>query len=270
MAYIPTINDIRDITPLLSEKLHFDYTNYGFSFLKRRFTFLFQKLSIKKLSQFIDGIHDGSLLDDINYLFPIPTTELFRDPSFWRILRQKINKYHSDKKLVFWLPELSSNEELFSILIIIQSLNVGEDVKIYLNINNPQSKSDLLSGYLDIKNKELNKSNLKRLDDKLNEDDFILNTEDEYSLKSELLKSLSVLDGNFTEAQPPKNSVFMILFRNTMVNYNLRLQKTVESSFVECLQPDGLLALGIQERISPNSNEYFLFNENESIYKVIK
>ena len=41
MAIGPTINDIREITPILAEKLKMDYSNYAFSFLRRRFSYLY-------------------------------------------------------------------------------------------------------------------------------------------------------------------------------------------------------------------------------------
>lgn len=270
MAYIPTINDIRDITPLLSSKLGSDYTNYGFTFLKRRLTYLFNELNIRRLSQFIDGVNDGSLLDEIKYLFPVVCTELLRDPSFWRTVKDKIQKNLNQETLTFWFPELNSTEELFSLLIILDSLNVLDKVKITCNIDNFKRIEQVKEGYVDSKNRELNKSNLKRLDDRLNETDYFIENNGAIFLKEKLLQGVTLLEGNFMEIAPCINSIFMIIYRNKMLYYNGKLQKRIESELAKYLIPDCFLALGIRERISPDSTDFFLSNNEESIYKVIK
>ncbi len=272
MAYNPTINDIKDITPLLSSRLQFDYTNFGFTFLKRRLSHLFSILNIKKLQQFIDGIENGSLLDDVKYHFPVTTTELFRDPSFWRTLATKIDKYTCDQSLSFWFPELSSPEELYSLLILLAETNNDQDYKVICNIDNKKRKEEILSGFLPTKkNRELNKQNLKRVNPIFTEETFFYELNGCLFLNKKLLNNVQIIDGNFFTQAPPKNSVFMAMYRNIMLNFNTKLQSIAEREISHSLQPDGFLSIGIKEHISSeNDNLYTLFDENESIYKKIK
>ncbi len=130
MAYNPTINEIKDITPLLSNRLQFDYTNFGLSFLKRRFAYISEVLNIKKHQNLIDGINNGYLLEDIKYYLPVKSTELFRDPSFWRFISAKIEKFNSNDEITFWFPELCSTEELYSLLIIISQYKPNQRYKV--------------------------------------------------------------------------------------------------------------------------------------------
>ncbi len=266
MAYNPTINEIKDIMPLLSDSLHFDYSNFGLSFLKRRIAYLSEILNIRKHQQLIDGIKDRSLLEDIKYHLPVKTTELFRDPSFWRTVSTKIEKSAPTEELTFWLPELGSTEELYSLLIILSKSNCR--YKVICNVDNQKRKNEVLSGFISAKNKDINKQNIKRVNPTFAEDYFFIEQEGNTTLQSYLLKNVEIIDSNFFTQTPVKETVFMAIYRNIMLNYNMKLQSIVEQKISQCIQPNGFLALGIQEQVSQeNCHLFSLFNENESIYK---
>ena len=86
------IADLKRIAELIYQKHNYDFRNYAMSSFKRRVLRIIElkKLSvdalIKKLTETPSFINE--FLDELT----VNVTEMFRDPSFWRIMREEIAK----------------------------------------------------------------------------------------------------------------------------------------------------------------------------------
>src|ERR1051325_6951260 len=84
------ISDLKKITTLVQSKYGYDFRDYAMSSFKRRMIRLLELKSLttdsllKKLSEQPEFITE--FLDEVT----VNVTELFRDPSFWRLLRDEI------------------------------------------------------------------------------------------------------------------------------------------------------------------------------------
>src|SRR5258705_3754691 len=84
------IADLKRITELIHTKYGYDFRNYAMSSFKRRMLRLLElkNLSIesliKKLSE--SPVFINEFLDELT----VNVTEMFRDPSFWRVMRDEI------------------------------------------------------------------------------------------------------------------------------------------------------------------------------------
>ena len=269
MAIGPTINDIKEITSVLSEKLKMDFSNYAFSFLRRRFAYVFNELKVKNTSTFIEDIKKGKILDDFCYLFPVEETELFRDPSFWRTLRSKLIPNLSEDNLTFWFPDLTSGEELFSLLIVLKEDKVVEKAKIFCNVSSAKRINEIKEGKISAKNLDLNKSNFKRLEVESDFDDYFTRENGFLKLNSNLLSNVEFIQSNYFNTVPQSN-INVTIFRNKMLYYNAKLQLFAENYLKNNLYRGSYFALGIKEKILKENESYFdIYDSGEQIYKVI-
>ncbi|WP_066630234.1 CheR family methyltransferase [Labilibacter marinus] len=264
----PTINDIREVTALLSKKLGMDYSNYAFSFLRRRFAFVYNKLKVKNTADFITAINDGKILEDFNYYFPVGQTELFRDPSFWRNLRTRILPKLSDEELVFWFPEVSSSAELFSLLVILNEEELINKSKVYCNINSEKRIQEIKEGKIYSNNIDINKQNFKRLELDASYDKYFKEDRDFTFIYVDLLKNVEIIGEHYFK-KVPVDKIGMTIFRNKMLYYNQKLQLNAERHIHSSIERGSFLSLGIKERIlDENENYYDLYDNGEQIYKV--
>ncbi|WP_430932360.1 CheR family methyltransferase [Saccharicrinis sp. 156] len=269
MAIGPTIIDIREITAVLSEILKMDYSNYAFSFLRRRFAFLFDELKVKNASSFIQEIKNGTIIDDFCYFFPVEENEMFRDPSFWRTLRGKILPDLEEGNLSFWFPELVSAEELFSLIVILEEENLMERAKIYCNVYSNRRISQIKQGEVNNKNLELNKNNYKRLELRtVFENHFVEGNGNIRLVNENWINQVEFLQGNFFNVVPAEN-IGVTLFRNRMLYYNSKLQSDAEQHLKRSLNKDAFLVMGIKEKLlKEHEHDFVLFDSSEQIYRV--
>ncbi|TLX77148.1 hypothetical protein E9993_05555 [Labilibacter sediminis] len=268
MAIAPTIHDIREITPVLSDKFKIDFSNYAFSFLRRRFAHIFNVLNVKSTKDFIEKIKSGELTEDFSYHFPVPDTEMFRDPSFWRYLRLKILPGLEEDKFSFWFPQLVSCEELFSLLVILKEEGVIDKAKVYCNVSSAKKLEEIKSGITDSKKIELNKQNFKRLELNHHFEDYFINEDGKVFIDKSLMTNVEFLKGNFFN-EVPNTTVSFVIFRNRMIYYNAKLQVNAEEILAKYIHKGGYMAIGIKERISQANQSLFdEYEISEKIYKV--
>lgn len=267
MAIGPTINDIREITVALSQKLKMDYGNYAFSFLRRRFAVVYSALKIKNTATFIDDINTGKAIEDFCYLFPVTEDEVFRDPSFWRTLRTKVLPAMGDN-LSFWFPELVSAEELFSLLIILKEEKLTQKAKIFCNVNSSKRIAEIKQGKISTKNIEVHKSNFKRLELHSKFEEYFIEENGFAAIHEDLMQRVEFLNDNYFNSLPGQK-IACTLFRNRMLYYNGKMQYQAERHLQQCLSKEAFLILGVKEQISKeNELLYELFDSGEQIYRV--
>ena len=268
MAIGPTINDIKEITSVLSEKLRMDFNNYAFSFLRRRFAYVFNALKVKNSNAFIHSIRSGDIIDDFCYTFPVSETEMFRDPAFWRILCSKVFPSLSEENMTFWFPELSSAEELFSLLVVLQEEKLLEKANIYCNVTSDKRINEIKKGAIDSKNLDLNKSNFKRLEIDTEFEEYFTAENGYVTINPDLLRNITFIKDNYFNALPDRE-IGVTIFRNKMIYYNYKLQLFAENYLKQNLNKGAYLVLGIKEFIQKDNQDCFeLYDSAEKIYKV--
>ncbi len=268
MAVIPTLNDIRLITPVLEDILKLDIYNFALSFLRRRFAYVFNQLNIKSVSFFIDEIKRGNLIDEFLYLFQVGDTEMFRDPSFWRTLKNKLLPKFENENVNIWLPELVSSHELFSLLVMLEEDKLIDSTKIICNSQSNKIIEEVKEGIIPLKTLEISKQNFKRLELHTSFEDYFYLEEGKTKINKSLLKNVEFINNSFF-LEGPTQYINIVLFRNRMIYYNSKLQNKAEDIILQSIKKGGFIALGIKERIC-NSNIDLCesFDCNEQIYKV--
>ncbi|MFM8741148.1 MAG: CheR family methyltransferase [Cytophagales bacterium] len=98
----------------------------------------------------------------------VNVTEMFRDPGFWRIIRDEIIPdillNHSQFKI--WHAGCSSGEEVLSMSILLKEMGIEHDVTLYATDLDVNILEKAKQGMYPIKNMELNEKNYVRFEGK--------------------------------------------------------------------------------------------------------
>lgn len=256
-----TINDIRDISAKMSEKIGVEYTGYSINFLRRRITYVIEELGLHKAQDLCSLLEDPVKKELVAHKMIVPATEMFRDPGFWRSLRKIIS---GKKTLKVWMPNLTNGYELYSFLILLRQIGMN-DVTITCNVQSSLTEDEVKSMILAEKSDETNKSNFERLESGTKYEDYFEVSEPGFlKPKSGLLSNVNFVKGWFIDN--PVEKYDLIIFRNMLLEYGVRLHEKAVERLSESLISGGILAIGIREALVSREVSLKVLDKDESIY----
>lgn len=267
------IADLKRISEIVKTRYNYDFTNYAMSSFKRRISRILemQNLSVdalvKKISDSPDYFED--FLNEIT----VNVTEMFRDPSFWRVMRDDVIPaiLLNHKSFKIWHAGCSSGEEVFSMSILLKEMGIHDNVNIIATDLDSSILDRAKSGVYNLKNMELNEKNYIRFQGTGELKDYYDVVNGQAVLHSDLVKNVSFRKHDLVMGEV-FNKFDLILCRNVMIYFNQKLQNEVLIKFHEGLFKYGYLAIGSKESLiwCDIVNKFLVVNNEEKIYKKIK
>lgn len=268
------IIDIRKLTETIRDQYGFDFTNYAMSSFKRRVQRVLELYRLGNVDQLIRKIRDSQgFFQEFVSEITVNVTEMFRDPSFWRELREKIipNILLNHNKISIWHAGCSSGEEVYSMAILLKEMGILENARIVATDIDDEILKSAESAVYSVKNMELNEKNYIRFRGTGNFHDYF----EVKNGKAYMDKSL-VKDVSFRNHDLVNGVVFskfdLVLCRNVMIYFNQTLQNQVLKSLHEGIFKYGYLAIGSKESLiwCDIANKFIVVNNEEKIHKKIK
>lgn len=152
------IVDLKKISEFIFQKYQYDFRNYAMSSFKRRVQRI---LELKKLT--VDGLikkltDTPSFINEFLDELTVNVTEMFRDPSFWRIMREEIVPaiLLNHKQFKIWHAGCSSGEEVLSMAILLKEMGILDSVQLYATDLDTTILERARSATYSMKNMELN------------------------------------------------------------------------------------------------------------------
>jgi chemotaxis protein methyltransferase CheR len=270
--------DIQFFVSALKNSSGYDFSEYSEKSLKRRLAKVLMDNKME-LNFLVSEIKKNvSFAEKVVKEITVNTTELFRDPFVWQMLRFKVLPALQDNKIInIWHAGCSTGQEVYSMMILLNELGLLEKARIYgTDIN-----SDVLDvarkgiykyrfniGYLDNFDKVIkeNPYNYEKFNDipysKYFEIDKVKDsmrmhpflTEKPTYKKHDLVRDENIFFNKFD----------IILCRNVIIYFNYNLQNRVFNLFSNSLYQGGFLLLGMHETIlGPLAPS---FDKKENIY----
>jgi chemotaxis protein methyltransferase CheR len=268
------IADLKRISELIHQKHNYDFRNYAMSSFKRRVLRIMdlKKLTVeallKKLTESPAFINE--FLDELT----VNVTEMFRDPSFWRIMREEIIPaiLLNHKQFKIWHAGCSSGEEVLTMCIMLKEMGILQDVSIIATDLDTNILEKAKSGVYPAKNMELNEKNYIRFQGTATSlKDYYREENGNAVFNKELLAGVSYRKHDLVLGEV-FNKFDLVLCRNVMIYFNQALQNDVLKKFHESLFKYGYLAIGSKESLiwCDYANRFIVVNNEEKIYKKIK
>src|ERR1700733_15268494 len=129
-------------------KYHYDFRGYAEASLKRRLSPAPSRFGCRTLSQLQDKIlHEPATFSAVLGLLTVPVSEMFRDPSYFRSLREKVIPIlRTYPSLKIWIAGCSTGEEVYSLAILLHEEGLLARTMIYATDINPAALQKAQAG----------------------------------------------------------------------------------------------------------------------------
>ncbi len=267
------IADLKKITELVQGKYGYDFRNYAMSSFKRR---MLRILELKNLTieSLLKKLNDQpTFIEEFLDELTVNVTEMFRDPGFWRIMRDEIipGILLNHKTFKIWHAGCSSGEEVLSMAILLKEMGIHQDVQLFASDLDVNILEKAKAATYPIKNMELNEKNYIRYEGKKSLKEYYKEEGGKAVFDKELMQNVS-----FRKHDLVKGEIFnkfdLVLCRNVMIYFNQSLQNEVLKKFHESLFKYGYLAIGSKESLiwCDVASKFLVVNNEEKVYKKIK
>ena len=263
-------HEIGELHQFLYDQYGYDFRDYTKASQKRRLMYFLEQNQLTSTSEIKKRVLlDKDFLETLLNCLTISTTEFFRDPPFYKIVKEyvvPVLKTYAFIKL--WHAGCSTGEEVFSMAILLKEENILDRTLIYATDINPISIEKAKKGIMP-------SSSIKR----------VTNTYCE-SAKNEALHQYWNVHHNFATLDHSimKNIVFsehnlatdhvfgemqMIVCRNVLIYFNRILQEKVLELFAQSLCRSGFLGLGAKESLAffRIERDFKVVSKQERIYR---
>ncbi len=267
------IADLKKITELIQAKHGYDFRNYAMSSFKRRMLRLLElkNLTVEALLKRLN--EQPGFIDEFLDELTVNVTEMFRDPGFWRIIRDEIipGILLNHKQFKIWHAGCSSGEEVLSMAIVLKEMGILQDVQIYATDLDTTILEKAKSASYPIKNMELNEKNYIRFEGKGSLKDYYKEENGKAVFDKSILQNVTFRKHDLVNGEV-FNKFDLILCRNVMIYFNQTLQNEVLKKFHESMFKYGYLAIGSKESLiwCEVANKFLVVNNEEKVYKKVK
>ncbi len=267
------IADLKRISELIYQKYRYDFRNYAMSSFKRR---VLRIIELKKLT--VEGLikrleENPSFINEFLDELTVNVTEMFRDPSFWRVMREEIIPaiLLNHKQFKIWHAGCSSGEEVLSMAILLKEMGIHQDVTVIATDLDVNILERAKSGSYPIKNIDLNEKNYIRYQGTGHLADYYKEENGNAVFNKDLLSNVSFRKHDLVLGEV-FNKFDLVLCRNVMIYFNQTLQNEVLKKFHGSLFKYGYLAIGSKESLiwCDFANRFIVANNEEKVYKKIK
>ena len=193
--------------------------------------------------------HDSECFYDLLQSLTIPVSEMFRDPSYFLALREKVIPHlKTYPSLKIWVAGCSTGEEVYSLAILLQEEDLLERTTLYATDINPRSLEKAEKGVLSLDMIQKFTQNYQESGGKHSLSDYYTPAFNSVTFNSSLKKNITFADHSLVT-----DAVFLethlISCRNVLIYFDRELQDRAFGLFHESLCQKGFLGLGSQETI---------------------
>jgi len=268
MAEIPTITDeeVASLTQSILTRYGIDFTCYEPNSLKRRIIRLLSLYNFYSVHElWVRILQDRSFIYKFMNEISVGMTSMFRDPIFWKQLKQLLYKdFATAPQLSIWHAGCSTGEEVYSLGILLSEIELlPKSSALATDINQDAietAKSGIYHKIRMIENErdfreynasgDFSKYYSKVPDDKHVRMDEGLTQHVKFGYQNLISDSIT---GKFD----------LILCRNVMIYFDTQAKKNLLQKFYHALNPGGYFAIGFYDTMLPMIDQTLFSIEDE-------
>ncbi len=272
-------DDIKIVIKTLYDTKGYDFSEYSEKSFTRRIDKILgdYKMTVKEFIREIKKA-DPAFIEKLIADITVNTTELFRSPAVWHSVKYRIlPKLKDNEQIDIWHAGSSTGQEVYSMLILLNEMNLLDRVNIYASDLNIQALEKAEKGeYIYRFNIEYlhnfdevirrNPYNFEEYNDVPYSKYFDIDQiRDTIQIKNFLKNRVLFKKHDLVKRENIFNKKFdIIMCRNVLIYFNLSLQSKMLKFFYKNLKFPGYLVLGYHESIL--GNEANLFHKKHYYY----
>lgn len=231
-------------------KYHYDFRGYAEASMRRRLRTALGHFRVSTLSQLQDlVIHDETMFPALLDFMTVPVSEMFRDPSYFRSLRERavplLRTYPSFK---IWVAGCSTGEEAYSLAILLLEEGLLDRALIYATDINPATLQKAESGVYEIDRLAGFTENHRESGGRTPLHDYYT-TGYGRAIFDKSLREHMVFSDHSLATDSVFAEVHLVSCRNVLIYFNRELQDRAVGLFREALVRRGFLGLGAKESL---------------------
>ena len=251
-------------------KYHFDFRGYANASLKRRLHAAMARFHCATVSE-LQGrvLHDATLFQALLDYLTVQVSEMFRDPGYFRALRDKVFPLlRTYPSLKIWVAGCSTGEEVYSLAILLHEENLLSRTLIYATDINAHALEKAEAGVYDIDRIAGFTVNHRNAGGRSSLADFY-SAAYGHAVFDKGLKSHMVFSDHSLATDSVFAEVQLVSCRNVLIYFNRELQDRALGLFREALCRKGFLGLGSKEslRFSAHADDFDTLVAADRIYQ---
>jgi chemotaxis protein methyltransferase CheR len=272
--------DVRDLEEIeiallleaIFRRYGFDFREYAPASLRRRLWRRANAEGLPTLSALQERVlHDPSCMERLLLDLSINVTAMFRDPSFYVALREKVVPLlHTYPFTRIWIAGCSTGEEVYSLVIVLDEEGLLERTRVYATDINEEVLRRARQGVIPIdKMQEYTQSYLQGGGTRAFSE-YYLASYDGAQIDRRLLENVVFAQHNLVSDRS-FNEFQLIVCRNVMIYFDRALQDRVLGLFDDSLAKLGVLGLGHKEtlRYSGVADRYEELDGQEKLFRKV-
>lgn len=258
----------KEFLQVLKECSPYDFSEYSDNSINRRIQKVMQDHNLT-MEELIYRIRTNpQFVELVVEAITVNTTELFRDPEIWQyILHKLLPHFSSYKKINIWHAGCSTGQEVYSLMVLLDHLNLLDKADIYATDISRNAIENAKKGVFRYSFNYINYNrNFKTVFGENNAPDFrkyfiCSEGKDTISVIPEFLNKVKYIRHDLVSTKLPFYNRFDLIFcRNVIIYFNPTLQSKIIQMFHEQLFPGSALILGSHETIGGFMNTKFTKN----------
>jgi chemotaxis protein methyltransferase CheR len=251
-------------------KYGYDFRGYSRDMMCRRIDNSLSKSNLNSITELTAKvIHDPEFFSTLIYDISIPVTEMFRDPSVYLNIKQKVFPILKTYPYInIWHAGCATGEEVYSMAIALKEEGLYDRCQIYATDINDRALKKAREGIYPADRIQKYTQNYQQSGGTTSFSNYYHAMYESAKFDESLKENVTfashnlVTDGVFAEMN-------LILCRNVFIYFDKMLQNKVLALFDQSLCRNGFLCLGSSESLTFTDVEkdFFEIEGNEKIYK---
>ena len=228
----------------------FDLGGYSRASLKRRVSRIMNPDGFSSFYDFLSKVkYDADYYKRAIDELTVNVTEMFRDPSFYKVLRNEILPLLATKPFIrIWHAGCSSGEEVYSMAILLQEAGLLHKSILYATDINTKVLESAKKGIFPLRMMKDYSENYRDSGGQEDFSNYYIANYGNVKFSEDLIKKMVFSQHNLV-SDTSFNEFDMIFCRNVLIYFDNELQTRVINLFDQSLAVLGFLALGTKETI---------------------
>ncbi len=261
--------DVKKFLKLVRTVYGYDFTDYAEASIKRRILHFMLMQKIESLEQMqLAILQDEKLFEVFVQEVSVTVTEMFRDPVFYKSLRDNVMKRLATYPFIkVWVAGCATGEEVYSLAILLKEEGLLQRSVIYATDINQHSLQIAKNGVYSISNMKLHTANYQKAGGTQPFSEYYKSKYNSVMFDKALKQNMVFAPHNLA-VDKSFNEFQLVVCRNVLIYFNQRLQNKVINLFYDSLCPFGILALGNKESLlfSDKQKSFTDVDRKEKIY----
>lgn len=271
----PAGRDVADIElRLLLEAVYLryqhDFRHYAVASLRRRVGQAMARFGVRTVSQLQDRVlHDPAAFGTMLQYFTVQVSEMFRDPPYFRALRERVLPLVASWPYVkVWVAGCSTGEEAWSLAIVLEEEGLLGRTLIYATDINPEALATAQAGIYALDRIAGFSANYLAAGGRASLSDYYTAAYGG-AVFDKRLKAQVVFSDHSLSTDSVFSEVELVSCRNVLIYFDRELQARAIGLFHDALAPRGFLGIGAREslRFSAHAGAFEEFAPAERIYR---